>query len=73
MTDSKMFLLKLKLSECAVCLLMLGRVNIQVLAQRLDILPGFFCFRLSPQTKAGITSIHAMTASFFVTKRLALN
>ena len=48
MTESKMFLLKLKLSEWAICVLMLGRAKIQFLAQRLDILPGFCCFHLFP-------------------------
>ena len=47
---------------------MLGRAKIQILAQRLDILAGFCCFHLFPQAKAGFTSIHAMTASFLVTK-----
>lgn len=53
MTESKMFLLKLKLYECAT----------------LGILPGFCCFHLFSQAKAGITSIHAMRASFLFTKQ----
>lgn len=56
MAESKMFLLKLKLSECAICVLMLGRAKIQILAQILVILPGFCCFCLFSQAKAGITS-----------------